>query len=212
MTENKEELSTEEKIKEAARKIFLQKGFAGTKIRDIAEEANINIALLNYYFRSKEKLFDAIFNEALAELLSGMLSILDDRSLSFEEKIISVVHSDTEQLKKNPLLPNFVFNGINNNIDKIIQKFPNILIDFENAHFVEQFKEGVAQGKYRNIHHDHLYSCMQGMILQPFIEKTMLCFQYPDKSADELESFFIEFVDNHKQIVIDMLLNYIVIR
>jgi AcrR family transcriptional regulator len=212
MTENTTDLSTEEKIKEAARKIFLQKGFAGTKIRDIAEEANINIALLNYYFRSKEKLFDAIFNEALAELLTGMLAILNDRSLSFEEKIIKAVNSDTEALKKNPLLPTFVFSAMHDNVDKIIKKFPNILIDFDNAHFVEQFKEGVAQGKFRNIHHDHLYSCMQGMILQPFIEKTMFCFQYPDKTETDLETLFLEFVDNHKQIVIDMLLNYIVIR
>jgi TetR/AcrR family transcriptional regulator len=212
MTTHKEELSTEEKIKEAARKIFLQKGFAGTKIRDIAEEANINIALLNYYFRSKEKLFDAIFSEALSELLMGMLAILNDKSLSFEEKIIKVVHSDTEQLKKNPLLPNFVFNGLSNEAEKIMRTFPTALMDFENAHFVEQFKEGVAQGKYRNIHHDHVYSCMQGMILQPFIEKSMFCFQYPDKTEAELEELFVEFVDNHKQIVIDMLLNYIVIR
>jgi AcrR family transcriptional regulator len=212
MIDTKEELSTEEKIKEAARKIFLQKGFAGTKIRDIAEEANINIALLNYYFRSKEKLFDAIFSEALSELLMGMLAILNDKSLSFEEKIIKVVHSDTEQLKKNPLLPNFVFNGLSNEAEKIMRNFPTALMDFENAHFVEQFKEGVAQGKYRNIHHDHVYSCMQGMILQPFIEKSMFCFQYPDKTEAELEVLFIEFVDNHKQIVIDMLLNYIVIR
>lgn len=211
MTDSTTDLSTEEKIKEAARKIFLQKGFSGAKIRDIADEANINIALLNYYFRSKEKLFDAIFNEALSELLSGMLGILDDRSLSFEEKIIKVVHSDTEILKKNPLLPNFVFNELNSKVDKIIQKFPNVL-EFDKVHFVEQFNEGVAQGKYRNIHHDHVYACMQGMVLQPFIEKSMFCFQYPNKTEAELEELFIEFVDNHKQIVIDMLLNYIVIR
>ena len=212
MTDSTIDLSTEEKIKEAARKIFLQKGFSGAKIRDIADEANINIALLNYYFRSKEKLFDTIFSEALSELLMGMLAILNDKSLSFEEKIIKVVHSDTEQLKKNPLLPNFVFNGLSNEAEKIMRNFPTALMDFENAHFVEQFKEGVAQGKFRNIHHDHVYSCMQGMVLQPFIEKSMLCFQYPDKTEAELEELFVEFVDNHKQIVIDMLLNYLIIR
>ncbi len=211
MTANATDQSTEEKIKEAARKIFLQKGFAGTKIRDIADEANINIALLNYYFRSKEKLFDAIFDEALAELLSGMFAILNDKSLSFEEKIIKAVNSDIETLKKSPFLPNFVFNELNSKVDKIVQKFPNVL-EFDNVHFVEQFNAGVAQGKYRNIHHEHVYACMQGMILQPFIEKSMFCFQHQGKSAEELEVLFIEFVDNHKQIVIDMLLNYLVIR
>ena len=52
--------TTEEKIKEAARIVFHQKGFAATRTRDIAEEANINLALLNYYFRSKAKLFEII--------------------------------------------------------------------------------------------------------------------------------------------------------
>ena len=55
--------TTEEKIKEAARKLFTQKGFAATRTRDIAEEAGINLALLNYYFRSKQKLFDLIMKD-----------------------------------------------------------------------------------------------------------------------------------------------------
>lgn len=50
------DLSTEEKILKAATKVFTEKGYAGTRTRDIAEEAGINLALLNYYFRSKEKL------------------------------------------------------------------------------------------------------------------------------------------------------------
>ena len=57
------ELSTEEKIIAAARKLFTQKGFSATKTRDIAEEAGINLALLNYYFRSKQNLFQIIIEE-----------------------------------------------------------------------------------------------------------------------------------------------------
>jgi len=55
-TKEKADLSTEEKIKQAARKVFTQKGYAATRTRDIAEEAGINLALLNYYFRSKEEI------------------------------------------------------------------------------------------------------------------------------------------------------------
>lgn len=56
-------LTTEEKIRQAATKVFMEKGFDGTTTRDIAAEANINLALLNYYFRSKQKLFDSVFDE-----------------------------------------------------------------------------------------------------------------------------------------------------
>ena len=61
------DISTEERIKAAARKVFHQKGFAGTRTRDIAEEAGINHAMLNYYFRSKEKLFEMVMMETMAQ-------------------------------------------------------------------------------------------------------------------------------------------------
>ena len=70
------EKDTEQKIKEAAKKVFQQKGFAGTRTRDIAEEAGINLALLNYYFRSKKKLYEIIMLESLREFFAGVLLIL----------------------------------------------------------------------------------------------------------------------------------------
>jgi len=51
------DIATEDKLKEAARKLFTQKWFDAVRTRDIAEEAGINLAPLNYYFRSKQKLF-----------------------------------------------------------------------------------------------------------------------------------------------------------
>ena len=63
----KTDLSTEEKIKAAARKVFTQKGYSATRTRDIAEEAGLNLALLNYYFRSKEKLFELIMAEKMQQ-------------------------------------------------------------------------------------------------------------------------------------------------
>ena len=63
--------STEQKIKEAARKLFTEKGFDAVKTRDIAEEAGLNLALLNYYFRSKEKLFEIIMLENLGHFSRG---------------------------------------------------------------------------------------------------------------------------------------------
>ncbi|HLZ87627.1 MAG TPA: TetR family transcriptional regulator, partial [Puia sp.] len=71
-TKKVKEASTEEKIMEAARKLFTQRGFAATRTRDIAEEAGINLALLNYYFRSKQKLFDIVMMENFRRFLGGM--------------------------------------------------------------------------------------------------------------------------------------------
>ena len=83
--------STEEKIKIAAEKLFMEKGFSGTRTRDIAEAANINLALLNYYYRSKENLFNMIIMEKLDKFINLMIEILNDKSTSFAEDRKSVV-------------------------------------------------------------------------------------------------------------------------
>ena len=75
--------STEEKIKIAARHVFHIKGYAGTRTRDIAEEAGINLALLNYYFRSKEKLFEIVMMETLRDFLQSLTSVFNDMESSF---------------------------------------------------------------------------------------------------------------------------------
>src|ERR1700736_6685770 len=85
------ETTTEEKIKEAARKLFTQKGFAATRTRDIAEEAGINLALLNYYFRSKQKLFDLIMMENFRQFLQGVTVHFRDEHMTMVERVERIV-------------------------------------------------------------------------------------------------------------------------
>ena len=72
--------NTEQKILEAAKRIFHQKGFEGARMQEIANEAGINKALLHYYFRSKEKLFEAVFQDAFSQLMGQA------REIFFSEK------------------------------------------------------------------------------------------------------------------------------
>lgn len=118
-TKNMKDLSTENKIKEAARKIFTQKGYAATRTRDIAEEAGINLALLNYYFRSKKKLFDIVMLERVGELFGIFNNILSNKSNdgNVDEIIKDVIDMYYDMLIKNPDLPLFVLNEINNNLE-----------------------------------------------------------------------------------------------
>src|SRR3954470_11364138 len=107
--------STEEKIKNAARTIFHKKGFAATRTRDIAEEAGINLALLNYYFRSKEKLFDIVMAERIDKLFSVLAPLLFDEDTSLEEKLQKITDQYITMLLEHPDLPIFVLSEIRNN-------------------------------------------------------------------------------------------------
>src|SRR5690349_22519623 len=95
-------LSTEDKIKEAARKVFTQKGYAATRTRDIAEEAGINLALLNYYFRSKEKLFEIVILEKMHILLGKIGPAMMDERTSIEQKVEQIAEHYINTLVANP--------------------------------------------------------------------------------------------------------------
>ena len=115
------ELTTEEKIIEAARTIFTQKGFSATRTRDIAEEADINLALLNYYFRSKKNLFRIIIEEKFDELFGMIAPILSDANVSLEDKIETLVSNYTDLLLVNEDLPFFVLSELKQN-EYILEK------------------------------------------------------------------------------------------
>lgn len=108
-------LTTEEKIKAAARTIFTRKGYAATKTRDIAEEAGLNLALLNYYFRSKEKLFEIIMAENLKKLFGILAPILNDQGKTLDEKLSSMAAGYIDMLFQNPDLPLFILSELRQN-------------------------------------------------------------------------------------------------
>ena len=118
------DLTTEEKIIEAARTIFTQKGFSATRTRDIAEEAGINLALINYHFKRKDNLFKIVIKEKFEELFGMISPILSDPKISLEEKIESLVLNYTNLLLANEDLPIFVLNELKTNkhiFDKLLQ-------------------------------------------------------------------------------------------
>jgi AcrR family transcriptional regulator len=157
--------TTEERIKEAARVVFMKKGYAATRTRDIAEEAGINLALLNYYFRSKEKLFDIIMMEKVQKLFGVIAPVLMDPESSFEEKITLIVESYIDMLRKNPDLPIFVLSEIRNNP----QQFGNIIQAgnlLTNSYFIKQLQQ-----RSPKINPMHFLLNILGMTIFPFIAK-----------------------------------------
>src|SRR5688572_23826496 len=112
--------TTEERIKAAARKVFTKKGYSAARTRDIAEEAGINLALLNYYFRSKEKLFEQVMLEKFQKFFGVVVPILVDIDTTLEQKIELVANNYISMLLENPDLPIFVLSEIRNNPDRFV--------------------------------------------------------------------------------------------
>lgn len=113
--------NTEERILTAAKKVFLKKGMAGARMQDIADEARINKALLHYYFRSKEKLFETIFIEVAQHFFPRVMMIFSsDDSLFRKIELFATEYID--QMKQTPYLPIFILNEINRQPETFIKK------------------------------------------------------------------------------------------
>lgn len=166
MSEIKPEISsTEEKIMEAARKVFLRKGYAGTRTRDITLEAGINHALLNYYFRSKQKLFEAIMQEKIVKFLGNLIPLVNDETTSPEQKIQLIVENYIEMLQQNPDLPIFVLSELQKGNFEAIP-IVNVVKDISNSSFFRQV--AVARP---DINPAHFFLTMVGMIIFPFVAR-----------------------------------------
>ncbi len=105
---------TRAKLIETARELFLEKGFDGLKMQELADRAEMNKGLLHYYFKTKEVLFQAIFKEAMQNLFGGVVKELVSNH-SLEIKMHTIVDMYFDKLKANPGLPLFVLSEINRN-------------------------------------------------------------------------------------------------
>ena len=121
MVKFRKEQNTEEKILSAAKKVFLKEGMAGARMQDIADEAGINKAMLHYYFRSKEKLFEKIFTELSQHFFPRLVRIFESDESLFR-KIESFVGEYIDQMRQTPYLPIFVLNEVNRQPEAFIKK------------------------------------------------------------------------------------------
>lgn len=165
--------STEDKIKAAAKTVFHKKGYSATRTRDIAEEANINLALLNYYFRSKENLFQVIMLETMQTFFKSLTDVFNDTNTSFEEKVELLAERYIDVLLANPEIPVFILNELRNQPEELLSKIgvKEILMKSE---FLKQFQQNIIEKKIKQINPMHFIMNIMGMIVFPFIAKPML--------------------------------------
>ncbi|GAB4493452.1 MAG: TetR/AcrR family transcriptional regulator [Saprospiraceae bacterium] len=199
---SKPDLSTEEKIKDAAKKIFLEKGSGNTTTRDIAECADTNIALVNYYFRSKEKLFQEVFRESFVETFMPVARILND-DLPLEAKIYKFVDHMTELLKREPLLPMFVLSEMRSENSKMCEMAAKIHLQ-ETNRFPQQLEEEAAKGNIRRVDFNQVELNLMAMVIFPFICMNMIKM----KKGMTTEQFYA-FVDDRKKVIPEMILTYL---
>jgi AcrR family transcriptional regulator len=193
MAKQKKDLTTEEKIKEAARKVFTSKGFAAARTRDIAEEAGMNLALLNYYFRSKEKLFEIVMIENLLQFIGGIQTLLYDTTTTLDEKLESLANYYIDQIINYPDLPLFILNALKSNPKSLKGKLnKNTMLK---SHFMQQLTEELKKNK-KTTKPLHFVVNTFSMLIFPFVAKPLLMEVALNKDVE-----FIELMNERRKLI-----------
>jgi TetR/AcrR family transcriptional regulator len=187
--------NTENQILIAARQVFILKGYEGARMQEIADQAGINKALLHYYFRSKEKLFDAIFSEIAANLFPAMKQVIE-AELEMKEKITFFVKMYLKTLLENPFIPAFVINTLNSNPDRFLNYIKKAGIN--PMLLQKQIDEEAVLGLIRPIKAEHLLVNIISMCIFPFVARPIVqsMFEMNDENYQQyLQSRQTEIVD-----------------
>jgi AcrR family transcriptional regulator len=191
--------STENKIIDAARRVFLAKGMSGARMQEIADEAGINKALLHYYFRSKDKLFERIFNEVINRIAEGLRDIFE-KDMDLFERLDHIVEVYIDTIIANQYIPLFVINEINNNPGR----FSDLLQEHVLQHFIElfdQIQSAANEGIIRSVHPIHLLMNVLGMIVFPFAINPLLSHMADKAHLPFVEGFLEERRDEVKKFI-----------
>ena len=202
---SKKEKNTEEIILKSARKVFLKKGLQGARMQDIADKARINKAMLHYYYKSKEKLFEEIFTEETYKLLPQISELLES-DIPLFDKIKFFVGSYLDVLKKNKNMPIFVLNEITQNHELIVKLLKD-KINSSFGVFASDVSKAVKAGEIKGIEASQLLVNMISLSVFPFAARPMIKGIYGMSEED-----FDRFIEIRKKEVPEFIINAIKVK
>jgi TetR/AcrR family transcriptional regulator len=198
------ELSTEEKIREAAKNVFIAKGFDGCTSREIAKAAGMNVALVNYYFCSKKQLFKLIFEAAMEEFMLSTVEVFK-KDLSLESKMRIFIEREYEFLILHPDIPRFILSELSRG-DKCEFDHAGILEKISGTGVFEELLDAQEKGIIRKIDLTNLMLMIMSNCHYPFMAKPLM--KYLNGLTEEE---YQERLTLQKQYATEMLIGYLFI-
>jgi AcrR family transcriptional regulator len=193
---------TEALILDAARKVFLDNGFDGSTMQMISNVAGINKALLHYYFRSKDRLFEAVFFEAFSKMVPNLFKIFT-ADIPFNEKIRALVNTYIAALQEYPQIPQFILHELHRNPGRIIELMHSTGIDPEMV--MNIIRQELKKGNHVEIEPQQLMVNLLALCIFPFAARPMIqgfIFKNDTKAYEE-------FLEKRKTEVADFIINAI---
>jgi AcrR family transcriptional regulator len=199
----KQDSNTEEKIILAAEKVFIENGMAGARMQQIADEAGINKALLHYYYRSKEKLFEIVFKTAIKMLVPNLVNAYKSGDGDFFTRLRKFIDSYITIIEKNPHIPAFVIHEVNHRPDQLTNMLAELNVDI--SFIINDINAAIDAGEIRPINPYDLMINVISLTIFPVVARPMITgiIFKGDKKG------YKEFMKHRRNVVADFIINSI---
>ncbi len=201
MTEDDKQ--TEEKIFDAATDVFIEKGKDGARMQDIADRAGINKSLLHYYYRTKDHLFNAVYEMIAAQMFKEFAPVFDE-NLSLEEKIRFFLKAHISFMQKNPGLPSFILNEIHRNPQRIRKLIQSLDINKLWTTLESQHKEELKRYNITKEDLPQFITTIVGMSVFPFAAKPIIA-----SIIEKTDYSFDNYIEERKEYAADFIIKAI---
>jgi len=177
----------ETRIVEAAEQLFVQKGFEETSMSDIAAAVGINRTALHYYFRTKDKMFQAVFGGLVEEFLPRMQVIfMDDTPLLV--KFERVLDEYFTIFRENPYLPKFILGEVQRDVDHLLAVGRRLHIDQYLRAIEQVLLHEMDEGRIRRVPMQTILITFFSQLTFPFLAKNLVISLFYD-TEEEYQGF-----------------------
>jgi TetR/AcrR family transcriptional regulator len=198
----------EQRILDAAHKVFIRRGTAGARMQEIADEAGVNKALLHYYFRNKSRLADAIFQRVAGAVFGRIVLVVRGQS-ALDDKVRNIIAIYLEQLSRSPYAPGYILAELNQDPERgrqLVQMISGLRDGVAPAVVIEalqaQIDVSIRAGTIRRISAQQFLTNLVSLCIFPFAAKPLLCAMLGMDDAG-----FVAFIEERKRTLPEFFLN-----
>lgn len=185
-----ENTNMEQQIIRAAKQVFIEKGFAETGMSDIAARVGINRSGLHYYFRTKEKMFEAVFADIVLSFIPSIHNIiLQDKPIT--ERIAEMIDVYFEVFKKEPCFPVFIAQEIQRDAAHMFDTISKLEIGQYASRIREVLQTEMRNGTIKEVSIEFIFYTFYGLVVFPFLSRPLaeMVFEGPTSFEEKLQSW-----------------------
>ena len=179
----------EQQIIKTAQQLFIEKGFAETSMSDIAAKVGINRPGLHYYFRTKERMFQAVFGEIVLFLLPKIQDIVLQKAKPVTERVGGVIDAYFEVFSENPRLPLFVMRESNRDVNHLINTLADLRLERNFLEIARSLQDEMDSGRLKPVPLRFVFFTFYSLLIMPFVMKDLCASLFLEKGESFEEMF-----------------------